>query len=707
MVAPEALHIPEKSIHEALINDARRPKLVETLPDWMQRDTHVRFGDHDIELETNRLPRIEGVMGVVNLLRKGQAELNRPSGAVTHETAQDKEAGVLLIKSILEIAGLAAGSAAMKKGRGKNALLFLGGLGLFAGGGIGLTMDLSGCASAIATEVPPGTPTALPATEMPPQVTVTPLSNEVVVGTPSSAPETPAPIQGASYPTEVSVLESPLVYSYGGEAGRQNMNEYTRQLFDRYVAEMSRSGFLTGTTVDQLYRSFDQGYDFKLFTTDQGLTWLVQSKSDGSFLVPKDLDGQIFRDLQLPYNYLFDSGVAVEVGLDNFNFQRFQANKVGFVGAWPVLVTVDGQGVPVSWVNMEQGGAATPITVASTVEAPTHASTDVPDSRVALTVGAETFRVTTDVRYSESITDVNIDPAKAQKIGEVLVYTDAAGRLLWNEHLQAWVPEFGTSMDYKTPETAPVVPFDAYYDGSKPDASTYIPSSAALSDMLYIAEHPDLISPDASYPYYRVALFGNDKARIGYEIVLTGPNQYLISNENKTEVTNKKPLPFNYFGVQQTKDKDGNIIYVIKKANWNPMPTNERNILVTNMGFDKSAYDEWFKYPLIMRYIEADSSVTGGELVPLFLSPDGQFQETNPNLFYLETQPANPHVAALVSKDLTDIFSQEVQTSIDLLYPQINKPFDEKTNPGSYLIGVLPSGLTNMIHYTGVQTFYP
>ncbi len=703
MVGPE-VHVTERSIHEALINDAYRPKLVETLPDWMNRDAIVRFGDRDIQLESAKLPRLDGIMGTAHLLRQGQKELLRPLRTPADKTDEQKQAGALLIKSILELAGIAAGTAAAKKGKGKNALLYLGGLGLALTGGAGLTLDLASCAPAQVTEVPPGTPTALPATEISPQVTVTPLSNEVVVGTPSAAPETPAPIVGASYPSEVSMLESPLVYSYGGEAGRQNMNEYTRQLFDRYVAEMSRSGFLTGTSVDQLYRSFDQGYDFKLFTTDQGLTWLVQSKSDGSFLVPKDENDQIFRDLQLPYDYLFQQNQAVDVGNDNFDLQRFQANKVGFVGAWPVLVTVDGQGVPVSWVNMEQGGAITPITVASTTEiAPTVAS----DARLELTVGAETFRVTTDVLYSEAVTNVNIDPAKAQMIGDVLVYTDVTGRLLWNEHMQAWVPEFGTSMDYKTPEASPIVPFDAYYDGSKPDAITYIPSSAALSDMLYIAEHPDVIPSDASYPYYRVALFGNDKARIGYEIVLTGPNQYLITGENKTEVSNKKPLPFTYLGVQQTKDNNGNVIYVIKKANWNPTPTNEQNILVTNMGFDKSAYDQWFKYPLIMRYIAADSSVTGGELVPLFLSPNGQFQETNPNLFYLETQPANPHVAALVSKDLTGIFSQEVQNSIGLLYPQINKPFDEKTNPGSYLVGVLPSGLTNMIHYTGVQTFYP
>lgn len=237
----------------------------------------------------------------------------------------------------------------------------------------GSVLSATACAP---TEAPLPTevsPIVIPVTEVPVQVTVTPLSNEVVEGTPSSVPETPAPVIGASYPSEVINLESPLVYSYGGEAGRQNMDEYTRQMFDRYIAEMgpNRGGFITGATVEELYRSFDQGYDFKLYTTDNGLTWLVQSKSDGSFLVPKDQNGQIFRDLQLPYDYLFQSGAAVAVGTDNFDFQQFDANKVGFVGAWPVLVNVNSQDIPVSWANMEQGGAVSPIIVASTAEAPT------------------------------------------------------------------------------------------------------------------------------------------------------------------------------------------------------------------------------------------------------------------------------------------------------------------------------------------------
>lgn len=379
MTGHEVIRVGSYDIQKAMADEASRPKLVESLPDWMKRDTaHVRYAGHEIEFDDASLPRLDGIMGAVRLLRRGEAELaHAPAHRLQAPHSDNKESWALIAKIALETIGLGASAAAVKKGKHSGNGILMG-LGLIGGltSGIAFTLDLTGCGpqsevpTAIATEVPS---TPIPSTELPVQLTMTPLSNEVVVGTPSSVPETPAPVISASYPSEVINLESPLVYSYGGETGRQNMDEYTRQMFDRYIAEMgpNRGGYLVGATVEELYRSFDQGYDFKLYTTDKGLTWLVQSKSDGSFLVPKDQNGQIFRDLQLPYDYLFQSGAAVGVGTDNFDFQRFQANKVGFVGAWPVLVNVDSQDIPVSWANMEQSGSTNPITVASTAEAPT------------------------------------------------------------------------------------------------------------------------------------------------------------------------------------------------------------------------------------------------------------------------------------------------------------------------------------------------
>ncbi len=688
MVAPE-VHTPSRDIQDALRFDAQRPKLVETIPDWMNEAAVVRFGDRAIALESARLPRLEGIMGTAHLLRQGQNEFLRPLRTPASSTDEQKQAGAILIKSILELAGIAAGTAAAKKGKGKNAFLYLGGLGLALTGGAGLTLDLAGCTPAQVTEAPPGSPTALPATEMPVQVTLTPLSNEVVVGTPSAAPETPAPITGGSYPTEVSSLESPLVYSYGGETGRQNMNEYTRQLFDRYIAEMSRGGFLAGASVEELYRAFDNGYDFKLFTTDAGLTWLVQSKSDGSFLVPKDQHGQVFRDLQLSYDYLFQSGQAVGVDNDNFDLQRFQANKVGFVGAWPVLVNVDGNDVPVSWVNMEREGAVTPIVLASTTETAPAVPTAIPDSRVELTVGAETFKVTSDVLHSETVTNINIDPANAQKIGEVLVYTEASGRYIWNDEQQAWTPEFTTSLEYTKPELSPYVPMEAYFDGS-----------AALSAQLYMAEHPGLIEADASYPHYMIN-FENSE---GYHISLIPVNRNAFPADMITDISAKKNKPFEYLGLQQTKDSDGNIIYVVVKENWNPTPENEQQTLPTFHGFDKASYQEWIKYPLILKYL-ANDQTTVGQLLPVFPAPPGSYVEPTSTYAYWG-QPPNPFVRALVGQeDAIRIFPVDVQQAIIAMNAKVGENYDPVANPKSISLAELPEGLSRMILYTGMESW--
>lgn len=700
MIAIEARDLPKIPTD---IFRREPPALHASLPDGWHREARVRVGDHFIDLDETRLPRLEGVMGAVNLLRQGKAEISQQGvRATAANTENEPSAGVLAVKVILEMAGLAGGATAIRKGKGKNGLLFLGGLGLAAGSGIGLAMDLTGCGPT--SETPPAIMTEAPATAMPIETSTPSLGNEVLTGTPSAAPEAPAPVGGA-YPSEVSGMTDPKVYSYGGVEGRANMNEYTRAMFDRYIAEMGpeRGRFLTGATVEELYRSFDNGYDFKLYTTDTGLVWLVQSKSDGSFLVPKNQDGQMFRDLQLSYDYLFQSGAAVPVGTDNFDFQKFQANRVGFVGAWPVLVSVDAQNVPVSWINMEQGGATAPIVLASTTATPEAAATAIPDSRVELAVGGEAFRVTTDVLYADGIANIDIDPAKAQKIGELLVYTTDTGRLIWNENMAAWTPEFQASMDYTHPELSPSVPFEAYYDGSKPGDAVYVPSSIALSDQLYVAEHPNLIAPDASRPAYRVTLAWSDSTVVGYELTLRGPNSYLLSPGEVTVIDRTINKPFAYFGVQQTVDKNNNTIYVIKKANLNPTPENTNAILTTNQGFDQAKYNEWFQYPLILKYLTNDSTMTG-ELNPMFPYEFGTYR-FDVNTFLTEGQGPNPHVARLLNTGMISMFDAETQQEIKDLYNGVGKQFDVNTNPMSFGIDGLPLELSNMILFTSVQQF--
>lgn len=229
----------------------------------------------------------------------------------------------------------------------------------------GLALLFSACApqsitpTVIATERTP-----LPAATL--TETLIPLINDVLTSTPGTPLETPKPPDIISYPTTVTSWESPKVYSYGGTEGRENMDGVTRAYFDRYIAELVRTNKISGKNIEEIYQNFDSKYNFKLFSTNTGLTWLVQTKSGTSFLSPK-INGQPVRDLKLPYDYVFQNGVNVEVGTDNFDLQEFQANRVGFVGAWPILMNVDAHDIPINWLDMDRGGVETPIQVASAV----------------------------------------------------------------------------------------------------------------------------------------------------------------------------------------------------------------------------------------------------------------------------------------------------------------------------------------------------
>ncbi len=233
------------------------------------------------------------------------------------------------------------------------------------------------------------------------EVTPIPLVNEILTSTPVVPVETSVPVI-ASYPTAVSTVESPKVYSYGGPEGRANMDEVTRGYFDRYIAELGREKKISGTDVDALYRDFDKKYDYLLYSTNAGLTELIRSKSDGTFEVPK-VDGQVTRDLKLPYDYVFQGGKLVDVGTDNFEFQQLTADRIGFVGAWPILVNVDAKDIPESWINIDKGSVVTPVeTVASSIP-----TVEVPASALPQRV-AEQTPLTPD-QLNQIITDTQKD----------------------------------------------------------------------------------------------------------------------------------------------------------------------------------------------------------------------------------------------------------------------------------------------------------
>lgn len=356
---------------------------------------------------------------------------------------------------------------------------------------------------------------------------------------------------------------------------------------------------------------------------------------------------------------------------------------------------------------------STLVTTATKTPSPTETST--PDPRISINFNSETYFVTDKLMYSGNTYTLNIDPLKVRitqspsiesLVGEILWYTDdkVGTRFIWNDHLSAWVPEFTTSMDYKKPEESPAVPFEAYYDGSRISDPEYAPSSVALSDMLYVAEHPSMIAADASYPYYRVSLSVNKSGPNGYIIALTGPNQYLLTEQNTTKILRNQNKPFAYFGMQQTTDQKGNTIYIIKRASWNPTTENPNGIVTMNMGFDKDQYEAQIQYPLIFKFLDGESHPPG-ELIPVF-PYNYDTNQFSPNTFSYSNDEPNPNVAALLNTSMISMFEDATQHQIKGLIKGYNKPFDAETNPGSYLIPSLPPELSNMILFTSTQSWF-
>lgn len=348
---------------------------------------------------------------------------------------------------------------------------------------------------------------------------------------------------------------------------------------------------------------------------------------------------------------------------------------------------------------------------ATSTPSPTRTST--PDPRISINFDSETYYVTDRLLYSENITTLDFDPTKVRTTqspsidsldGKLLWYMDdtIGKRFIWNHYLSAWVPEFETNMDYAHPELSPSVPLKAFYDGSKPKDTKYIPSSVALSDMLYVAEHPGMIATDASYPYYRVSLSVNKAGPNGYIIALTGPNQYLLTEQNTTKISRNKNRPFAYFGMQQTTDQRGNTIYIIKRASWNPTTENPNGIVTMSMGFDKDRYEERIQYPLIFKFLDGEA----GELIPVFPYNYGTNQ-FSPNTFSYGYDKPNPNVAALINTNMISMFEDTTQRQIIGLANGHGVPFDAQTNPGSYLIPSLPPELSNMILFTSTQSWFP
>lgn len=564
---------------------------------------------------------------------------------------------------------------------------------------------LAACAVPLATIAPTESQQAPLTATAAPEVTGTPLVNEVLTSTP--APRIEVPVGSGEYPTAVSAVESPKVYSYGGPEGRENMDKITRPMFDRYIAELAREGKIQGSTPEALYLDFDKKYDFKMFVTDEMLTRLIQGKSGGEFLVPENMDGQVYRDLQLSYNDLFQDGTPVPVGTDDFNFVEYEADRIGGVGPWPVFVNVDDQSIPVSWLNVERGGAETSIQVASTVVTATSEAPPTP-SGITVEIGGETITVNTTVIHSEATKNLNIDPAKVQMsestdpaIGKIYWVLDEATntRYLWHEAKGFWVPDITLSQEWLSPQSSMFVERSAVDDGS-----------ADLAANLYAIEHSDLIPPGAVDPRYKINAYGS-----GFELGYFRDNQQLWPDRKdpskETQLIPKKfneQRPFGWEGMFRTKDAKGNDIYVFVQHRKNsPTTDNPRKTMNIFYGFDKSAYENAYLIidgqgnPFIVDYIDNNYS----EFVLVFPPPVG-VGGFDSNGFNYKDEEKNPNVARFLNQNLYRLFTPQEQEAIIHAFEIYNAASNKFSMPDqsfSAEISTLPPELSNMIVYPGIK----
>ena len=546
------------------------------------------------------------------------------------------------------------------------------------------------------------------------EVMGTPLVNEVLTSTPAPRIETPV-VTGGSYPTEVSVMESPKVYSYGGPEGRENMDEITRQMFDRYIAELAREGKIQGTTPEALYINFDKKYDFKMFVTDDMLTRLIQGKSGGEFLVPENMDGQVYRDLQLPYDTLFQSGVLVDVGSDTFNLREFQADRIGGVGAWPVFVHVDAQSIPVSWVNMDSGGIETPIQVASTVATSIPEASATP-SGITVDIGGETITVNTTVAHSETTKNLNVDPAKVQIIEGLIVYTDPAtnSRYLWNanEKANAWVPELLNYGVIVNPDGS--LNYENFYNvAGAPlyDMALVEDNTTGLSTLLYEAEHPELIPDGAVEVHNKVNVVG-DKYYIGFmrENQFQYPDAYDGTKVTLFEKEQKDKQPFGWAGIFRVKEKDGKETVVLSQARRNGSDPNKK--IPVFFGFDRPVYENYLAIGEgkvnEMKAIIENNDV---EVLIVMPSPSGKGSFSPDSFqFGFGFQLPNPSVARLQSQADFSMFTPEEQAAILKAFDIWNSASNKFSSPEQSFsadISELPEEISWMIVYPGLQSWMP
>lgn len=231
----------------------------------------------------------------------------------------------------------------------------------------------------------------------------------------------------------------------------------------------------------------------------------------------------------------------------------------------------------------------------------------------------------------------------------------------------------------KHPEAAPYVPIEAYYDGS-----------VHYSTAVYIAEHPGVIDPKASYPYYKASVkwVPYSKGYIFFTFGVIADGFGIFPNE--TDISYKVSKPYAYLGLQRTADQSSNVIYIIVKDSWNPTDANHDQTLPVYLGFDQASYESWMQYTVLLDFTSNAINMPG-ELIPVI--PASTMKDVS-TLNY-GNQPASPHVASLQNADVINLFPEH--NKIQALINKITNGEVLTAATNNVALASLPAGLSDMI----------
>lgn len=365
---------------------------------------------------------------------------------------------------------------------------------------------------------------------------------------------------------------------------------------------------------------------------------------------------------------------------------------LGLVACEPTVNTV------ISSLTPTPGGGPP---LAPTAEVPTAVNLNVsPEVKTALIQekvlnpdgSVKTTLLHAEAQKSVDIVDYAVTPSTDTSVSEIITGKDATGkRYLWNQEATGWVAEVPLSQDWTHPETAPFLELSAFRDGS-----------ANLLVSLYDAEHPGLIPTTAPRPYYKVNVLGT--STMFFDISLFRSNQYLQKGPGETpEPLHKDALPFAWTGIFQTKDVQGNIIYVLSQVRKNPTADKPDQTSNVFFGLDKKTFDFYSNFNNTgFNEITATIEKNDVELVPIFPPPEGTYG-FDLNTFQFYKQETNPTVAHLLNQNMISMFTADEQKQIKDIFQSILATGRLDSAHNSVPLSELPKQLSHMIVFSGFK----